>query len=338
MKLKFDKNFCEKCTTYDCLTKCQYMRLDVESAKKEIMRLINGEETFILNECVTCYACEEYCKKGNHPFYLITELQESKGILPAPKPIVKQWINMAIPTRKDTQYFPNSREPVISLCLFPEFMRELRGKLFEGVSFILGRHFYCQLAYLHFGKPSVIKERLPKIIENIARHGFKEVVFFHDECYSTFTSYANAYGIEVPFRPVHFFEYLYNKLKALEDKVKPLNVRIAYQRNCSTRLTPDKEQYLDRIFELIGVERTQREYDKEKALCCGGIFRGQQRYDLFVDVQRRNVEDMVKSKAEYCVFNCPYCYYTLAERVYKAGIRPIMLHQLCRLALGETLR
>jgi Fe-S oxidoreductase len=314
------------------------LRLDREGARREMMKLINGEDSLVLHECVTCYACEEYCKKSNHPFYLITELQEKKGILPAPKPIVKQWINMAIPTRKDPQYFPNAKEPVISLCFFPELMRDLSGKLFESVSSIVGRHFFCQLVYLHFGKPSLIKERLPKIIENIARHGFKEVVFFHDECYSTFTSYARAYGIEVPFRPVHYFEYLYKRLRELKNEIKPLNLRIVYQRNCSTRLAPDKEHYLDKIFELIGVERVRREYDGENALCCGGIFRAQQRYDLYVDVQKRNVEDMVKAKAEYCVFNCPYCYYVLAERVSKAGIRPIMLYQLCKMAIGEPLR
>ncbi len=333
-QLKFDRNFCESCATYDCLTRCQYMEIDVETAGREIRKLINGEDSFVLNNCVTCYACEEYCKKGNHPFYLITDLQEKRGILPAPKPIVKQWINLAIPTKKDIPYFYGAQEPVISLCLFPEYVKSIQGRLFEGVSIILGRHFFCQLVYLHFGKPSIIRERLPRIIENIASHGFKEVIFFHDECYSTFTSYANAYGIEVPFRPVHFFEYLYNRLRELKGEIRPLNLKIAYQRNCSTRLTPEKEHYLDKIFDLIGVERVERKYDRENALCCGGIIRSLQKYDLFVDVQRRNVEDMVKAKAEYCVFNCPACYSSLAERVTKAGIKPIMLHDLCKLALA----
>lgn len=332
-ELKFDKSLCEDCETYDCLTRCQYMDMDFESARREMKKLINGEDSFVLHECATCYACEEYCKKGNHPFYLITDLQERKGILPAPKPILKQWVNLAIPTRKDIPHFYSAQEPVISLCLFPEYAKSLQGKLFEGISMVAGRYFFCQLVYLHFGKPSLIRERLPKIIENITNHGFKEVVFFHDECYSTFTSYAKAYGIEVPFKPLHFFEYLYNRLKDLKDEIKPLNLRIAYQRNCSTRLTPEKEHYLDKIFDLIGVERVKRDYDRENALCCGGIIRALQRYDLFVDVQRRNVEDMVKAKAEYCVFNCPACYSSLAEKVTKAGIKPIMLHEICKLAL-----
>ena len=86
---------------------------------------------------------------------------------------------------------------------------------------------------------------------------------------------------------------------------------------------------------MIGVERVERKYDRENALCCGGIIRALQKYDLFVDVQKRNVEDMIKAKAEYCVFNCPACYSSLSERVTKAGIKPIMLHELCKLALSK---
>ncbi len=335
-ELKFDRSLCEDCTTVDCLVRCQYMDFDVEEAKREIMKLINGEDSVVLHECATCYACEEYCKRGNHPFYLITDLQEKKGILPAPRPILRQWINLAIPGKKDFPYFPAAKEPVISLCLFPDYIGSIQGKLFEDVSIILGRHFFCQLVYLHFGKPSIIRERLPKIIENIANHGFNEVIFFHDECYSTFTSYASAYGIQVPFKPVHFFEYLYKNLKKHEDEIEPLNVKVAYQRNCSTRLTPWKEHYLDKIFELIGAERVEREYDRENALCCGGIIRNLQRYDLFVKVQKRNVEDMVRANAEYCVFNCPACYSSLAKRVYEKGLKPIMLHELCKLALRRV--
>jgi Fe-S oxidoreductase len=335
-ELKFDRTVCEDCTTVDCLVRCQYMDFDIEDAKREIMKLINGEDSVVLHECVTCYACEEYCKRGNHPFYLITDLQEKKGIFPAPRPILRQWINLAIPGKKDFPHFLGAKEPVISLCLFPEYIGSIRGKLFEDVSVILGRHFFCQLVYLHFGKPSIIRERLPKIIENIANHGFKEVIFFHDECYSTFTSYANAYRIHVPFKPVHFFEYLYENLKKRESEIEPLNVKVAYQRNCSTRLTPWKEHYLDRIFELIGAERVERKYDRENALCCGGIIRSLQRYDLFVDVQKRNVEDMARANAEYCVFNCPACYSSLAKRVEERGIKPIMIHELCKLALKKA--
>jgi hypothetical protein len=35
------------------------------------------------------------------------------------------------------------------------------------------------------------------------------------------------------------------------------------------------------------------------------------------------------------VFNCPACYDSLAEKVIKAGMDPIHMIDLCRLALGE---
>jgi len=335
LKLIFKEKLCATCPTYDCLVRCQYMDIDRESAKVEMEKIINGEDSFVLHQCVTCYACEEYCKRGNHPFYLITDLQEKRGMFPIPKPLVKQWVNAFIPGRRDIQEFWGAKEPVISLCVFPEYADSIQGKLFEDISIILGRYVCCQPGYVHFGNPSIIRERLPGMIENIARHNFKEVVFFHDECYSTFTSYAPAYGIKVPFKPIHFFDYLYNKLKEHESEIKPLNIKVAYQRPCTSRLTPKKEHFVDDIFNLIGVERVERKYDRENCLCCAGTIRGQQRYDLFVDVQKRNVEDMANARAEYCVFNCPACFSSLSEAVAKKGVKPIMMHDLCKLALGE---
>lgn len=337
VELRFDRELCETCPTYDCLARCQYIVMERETAKIEMHKMIRGEDSVVLHQCTTCYACEEYCNRGNHPFYLITDLQEKKGILPFPKPLKTQFINIPVPTRRDIPQFWAAEEPVISLCLFPDYINVINeSKLFEELSIIIGRHFFCQLMYLHSGNPSLIRERLPGIIENIAKHNFKEVVFFHDECYSTFTSYTDAYGIDVPFKPIHFFSYLYNKLKERKAEIKPLNKKVAYQRNCSARLTPENEHLVDDIFELIGVERVKRKYDRENALCCGGVIRGQQRYDLFKQVQTKNVDDMVNAGVEYCVFNCPACFDSLSEPVTKKGIKPIMMHELCLLAIGEN--
>ncbi|MDF2956261.1 MAG: Fe-S cluster-containing oxidoreductase [Candidatus Alkanophagales archaeon MCA70_species_2] len=336
LKLQFNETWCLSCESYDCLLRCQYLSVDRETAKAEIKKIIRGEDSFVLHECVTCYACEEYCNKGNHPFYLIVERQEEKDILPAPKPIIKQWIQMAEPTRP--LEIREVKEPVISLCFFPEYVSKIRGKLFKGASMLTGRHFFCNLVYLHFARSSVTKERLPKVIENITRHGIKELICLHDECYSTFTSYAPAVGIEVPFKPIHYFEYLYKKLKEREDEIKPLGMKVAYQRPCSSRLVPEKEHFVDDIFELIGVERVEREYDGENCLCCGAVFKMQGNYELAVGVQKKNVEDMVNAGAEACVFNCPYCFYTLSELVSERNIRPLHMIDICRLALGEEVK
>ena len=195
--------------------------------------------------------------------------------------------------------------------------------------------FGLHIVYLHFAKPSVIKKRVPQVVENISKLGVNEVIFLHDECYSSFTSLCKAYGIEVPFKPTHYFEYLYNKL--LDGKIKPLNIKAAYQRPCSSRLT-EKDHFVDDIFELIGVERVEREYQGENALCCGGVIRmikGREGLHIANDIQKRNVEDAERAGAEYFVFNCPYCYMALSEKVAKKGMKPIHMIDLCKLALGE---
>ena len=83
-KLDFDKQKCINCKTTSCLSKCQYMDLDTEKAKIEWEKLINDEKSSVLEDCVTCYACEEFCPVGNHPFYFIVEQQEKNGLLPLP--------------------------------------------------------------------------------------------------------------------------------------------------------------------------------------------------------------------------------------------------------------
>ena len=72
---------------------------------------------------------------------------------------------------------------------------------------------------------------------------------------------------------------------------------------------------MDDIFSLIGVERLNRKYDKQKALCCAEIFRMGKGPDLADDVQKRNLDDMLESGAEYVVFNCPACWDSLADKV-----------------------
>ena len=57
-----------------------------EMMQEEMAKIVRGEDSFVLRECVTCYGCEEYCPMGNHPFYLIVERQEALGIPPVPRP------------------------------------------------------------------------------------------------------------------------------------------------------------------------------------------------------------------------------------------------------------
>jgi hypothetical protein len=342
-KLKFDENKCLGCSAHACLTKCQYMKIDGETAQKEILKIARGEDSFVLHDCVTCYACEEYCSSGNHPFYLIAQQQEILDVPPVPGPLIQRAVNIGIPFRGKPEV-NEINGPALNMGAFSHLMFLIQGRLFENLPVISKDerkmfHYFCQLMYFHYGRSSVIKERLPGIIDTITGHKPTLLVCFHDECYGTYTSYCPSAGIDVPFVPVHFFEYLYNRLRELEDIIRPLNLKVAYQRPCSSRLSPDKHLFVERIFNLIGAESVKREYVNENALCCAGAIQGQRREGSrkrAAELQRKNVEDMKSAGAEVCVFNCPACFQTLGHMVTEEGMKPVYMSDLCRLAIGET--
>jgi hypothetical protein len=333
--LKHDEKVCATCPSADCLLKCQYMEFEQDEAHEEMMKLIRGEDCRVLHECITCYGCEEYCRRGNHPFYLICERREEMGILTAPRPITNQWINMT--QMQGKQKVGAVKERVMSFCFLPQLPLMGSGEIFKdlGWSFVFGAEFMCPAVHTHFAKMSVVKERLPQVLENFSELGVKEVICMHDECYGTYTSIAPAYGMEVPFRPIHYMDYLYDRLEELRDRIRLLNIRAVYQRPCSSRLSPQKLHRVGEIFRMIGVELVEREYQGENALCCGEIPRAIAGFRAASDIQRRNIQDMVDAGAQYCVFNCPACQTTLSERVVKFGLKPVHLIELCKMALGE---
>ena len=340
--LRFDENTCLACETRDCLTKCGYMDIDEETAGIEMENIIKGRDSFVLHNCVTCYACEEYCPMGNHPFYLIVSRQEELNIPPLPDPLIKQGVQVGIPFRGEPE-INEIKGTALNMGVFSDLANLAQGRLFENVTLMSTDrrkmfHYFCQLMYLHYARTSVINDRLGGIIKTIAAHNAEQVVHFHDECYGTYTSYAPAFGIDVPFTSIHLFEYLYNRLLELKSEIRPLGYKVAYQRPCSSRLSSDKHVFVGKIFDLIGVEQVQREYEGEKALCCGSTIMPQRREGsrrFCLELQKKNIEDMKQAGAQLCIFNCPACMQTIGKQVAENSIMPIWMSDLCRMAIGE---
>ncbi|MHA1488061.1 MAG: hypothetical protein ACTSSC_12945 [Promethearchaeota archaeon] len=160
------------------MTRCQWMEFsDVEEARVEKTKMINGEESRVLSDCVTCFACEEYCPYESHPFDLITELQEKYNSLNINPGIIESTVNRFAPHDQVRLKEIDPNKPVLNKCGLGKLnAKNLKGQLFENLQYVSGLDFFCNLMYHHYGRDSVIKERAPIILANIKAQGIKEMI------------------------------------------------------------------------------------------------------------------------------------------------------------------
>jgi Fe-S oxidoreductase len=334
----FHEEQCDFCG--DCLARCHYLPFDKKSGGEEFRKLVKGEKVDWLYDCVTCIACNEYCPKDARPFDLILKKMEEAGDFTAPTLRAQ----MADRFKADGEPKPLApAERAMSLCVMEGSMPwALQGKLFEGLPLLKGRHYFCNVLFAHMGDESIMRDRLQGMVDNLAKSGAREIVFVHDDCYAVLKGIAPEYNITLPFRPVSIFEHLRDYLQKHRNGVRNLNMKIAYQRPCASRYTPEKDVYLDEIFDLIGVERVKRQYDGINAICCGVELAGPNlklfpRGKNFEPFREKNIQDARNHGAEAMVYLCPMCYRTLGKKAKETGLTNLMISDLCRLAVRETL-
>ena len=327
----WDASKCDFCG--DCLVKCLYVDYDKDRAVAEIKALMEGRAAEILSQCVTCCACREYCPTGADPYDLIVKAQERFAAFPISKEAAAAFdLTSAIPS----ELIPGDPEKaVLSLCVMERQLPEgaLDSQLFRGMTIVKGGDYFCYIGYVHVGKESPIAKNAQKFIDKIGSLG-KEVVFLHDDCYAMTHTKVRDYGIVVPFKYMHIFEYLRNYLKDHISDIIKLNKKVAYQRPCASRYTPEKDALLDEIFELVGVERVRRKYDGETALCCSAPLINVDRARA-VQIQARNIDDAIACGADALITLCPICDRVLRRPTSERGLNKVFITDLCRMALGE---
>lgn len=329
----FDASKCDECGT--CFVQCQYVDYSQERAVKEIQSLKKGEHADILKRCITCMACNEYCPNGANPYDLICALQEEKGIRFVSEEIVGiiEDTLAAVPNRIIKG---DSDKPALNLCVMEHaYPRNMTAsKMFEGLTLVRGGDYFSRIVYLHTGMESTVREHARTYIDNLAKLNKHEIIFVHDDCYTMVAKKAPEYGIEVPFKPVHIVAYMVGYLKAHKSSIGKLAKRIAYQRPCISRYTPEKESFLDEFFDLIGVERVARRYDRKHALCCSFGLR-ETDPERGSKIMERNLSNAIEHGADAMVFLCPGCYWLTSDACEKRGLPSIFITDLCRMALGE---
>ncbi len=327
----FDAILCDRCG--ECLARCLYVDYDELRAVLEMDQLIAGHEAPILSACVTCFACNEYCPRDARPFDVILERQEQFGSLGIPQQMIDaQEARYAVTSEVRVQ---KNEGRVLSACVFGSSDAHLfQGRLFEGLPMVKGRHFFCYVLFDHLGAGSVTRRHAQAFVNNLAASGAEEVILFHDDCYGMLVDRVPHFGINVPFRPVHLVEYLQRYLESHRQAITRLDLRVAYQRPCASRLSPGKEKSVDAVFDLIGVERLQRRYDRENSLCCS-LAVSTRDPERAAAIRQRNVDDALKAGAQALCFLCPMCSRGLGDDAGARGLAGYHIIELARMALGE---
>lgn len=327
----WDASKCDLCG--DCLVKCVYVDYDKDKAVAEIKALMEAKQADILSNCITCCACREYCPTGADPYDLICKMQEKTGTFPISEDALALFErSLEIPSEL---ILGDPDKPVLSLCVMERMIPEgaLDSQLFQGMTVVKGREYFCLIGYVHVGKESPIERNAQKFIDKMASLG-KDIVFLHDDCYAMVHAKVKDYDITAPFKYMHLFEYLRNYLRDHQRSITKLGKKVAYQRPCASRYTPEKDVFLDEIFELIGVERPPRKYEWETALCCTGAIINVWR-DRAIEIQAKNIGDAIECGADAIVTLCPMCDRVLRRPTSQRGFNKIFITDLCRIALGE---
>jgi Fe-S oxidoreductase len=334
----WDVSKCNLCG--DCLVNCRYVDYDKDKAVAEIKLLMEGKDAEILSKCITCIACNDYCPTGADPSNLIFKMQEKIGTCPivaVGKPALEE-LAKGLEGRGDpSQLIPGDPDkPVLSFdsFQFEQFPKgTLESQLFKGMTVVRGGEYMSLGGCVHMGGESFVKKYGQGVLDKLARLG-KDIVYMHNEGFVLADVKGREYGFNVPFKYMHLFEYLRNYLKDHKNNVTKLGKEVAYQANCATRWIPERDVFLDEIFELVGVERPRRQYERLNAVCCTAPVIYTNR-ELAVDIQKKNFEDAIACGADAIITSCPICDRVLRRPSSQFGLPKIFITDLCRIALGE---
>jgi Fe-S oxidoreductase len=311
-----------------------------EEAIKERQTLMEGRWAPILHNCAACHACNEFCPQGANPWDLVSKFQGIFGEVNQ----ANVWGERAQKVDAERPRVLSSPRPepapvVLATCTIGELNPQaFDSLLYKELPKLVGPAYYCCQALEFFGDEEGERARARGFVEAIARHQPQEVICYHDACYFLLTYRLKEYGLRAPFRPVHIFEYLLRTLEKHRDNIRPLRMKVAYQRPCTSRNTQEKESFLDRLLELIGCERVARRYDRENALCCGDVLAFRGFTEKALEAARTNIQDSLAHGADALVYLCPSCIKLYGKLGGERGLPVYQISELCQMAIGEKER
>ncbi|MBN2297933.1 MAG: (Fe-S)-binding protein [Deltaproteobacteria bacterium] len=369
----FKEDLCDRCGI--CFERCPVLELGKDRAKQEIEALIKGDTgaSLVLQNCVTCNACDFVCPQQANPYGLILERHNLAGRTQG-LPYIARFI------------FPNEPENMWTttrvlmgedeLKLLHSWEENLKNPRKE----VLLTGFYNNLLP-YIAQTSLLDELKPAIagsdsmfgigedayrigfLEEAARLGrlakqkFSDMGIEKMYCFmvveaSMFTDVLpKKFGIDFDFEVDLLDNWILDRLKDSKIQVKKsLNMSVTVHDNCCGRYMDGVLQDTTReIMDRVGCRVIEMQHIRENALCCGwagtvptlfGPTSGNPVHTLLNLLQSLylRLQEAEATGADALVVPCPGCcaFLSLIKVLTNSRMEVYLPIELVQLAAGET--
>jgi len=365
-KSKFDEQACSRCGI--CFHKCPVLKLPIDEAKTEIIRLIEGKEpSVVLYKCNTCFSCNIYCPEDANPYQLILErwndLYYIRGapalytfVCPTREPNIWQLLNIFL-SRKEIKWVLNWMTNTPQ----PEDIPLLIGNYTHLFPFIIGGSkildYFTPVdlidhweggAYLYQGGfLDVVQKIAQKTKRDFDKWESKEIVASLDAVeYIYETAHPEEMGVEHSHEFESLQEWMLDKINSgVLDIKNKLDMTVTIHDNCYSKVSNGKYWEPPRkIVEKCGCKIIEMKHNRADSLCCGfGAGASWVRnISIPFDIIHEGIkkfDEAERTGAKALVSYCGGCIYLLwaTRELFGSKIDIYHIIEIVRMAMGEKL-
>ena len=338
-----------------CLQRCPVMKMDKEESKKEITRLLKGEEPErVLNECTFCFGCNHYCPHDLKPYALImerlAERTNTRGGIPTPvryafngdgdscmmwdvyenlapyeKEILDKW--QVTP--------PKSKEVLFIGCIGREIPYGIEhSTALKDLPKYGPRDACCGELTFRFGDYQAFSKRVDDTLKLFKDLDTERLVCYCGSCANFFGNiWPNYHGVKLPFEVTSIWEWLWERVQKGKVQCRSkLSGKVAVHDSCyGSELGDSFFNAVRGLHEAVGLEVVELENNRYDGLSCGMLTmsRNFNVKDVMAETQKK-IEQVVQSGVLDVTTHCPGCYDVLATATKESDIK-------CHYGLEEIL-
>lgn len=324
----------------------------------EKKKLLEGEKSRVLDQCISCYACNAFCPHDCHPYELILfkrfNRYREKGL-----PVRAEYLMPSSESNFRTDLVPkmSGRErelinkwqetpPEGELVLYPgcnilALPHLLDASFMEGITIAGGWELCCGEMYFRMGLLDEVKRRAGKLTEYYRDKKIGTMLFSCTACLNMFANVLpHQFGARFKFETKYLGTYLLEQVEAgrirLETKI---DKTVTVHDSCHARiLGADVMDDSRRLLEKGGARIVEMELNREEGLCCGAAAGGK-RYNPFdiLFASARALKEGRKAGTEEIALYCGGCQLAFSLCGLIIPSRPPVRHMLeyVKVACGE---